>query len=250
MVARIKKYIVNIITNPNLISLVFMGKKRIINKYNLTFDLSDPLIKLRDIGFLLWGLYEKSEIRFINKYLSEYKNCNILELGGSLGIVSCIISKNISKVQHLTIVEANPELIPIIKNNMELNNFQNYSIVNAAISFESSKSQVFFQLGDSNLIGHITETQNEKSIIVPCVRLQDLKIVGPYVIICDIEGAEVGLLLNESSALKNAELIILEAHDITFNGIEYSVEVIKTMFLKLGFVILDEYGDVFVFKKI
>jgi len=40
MVARIKKYIVNIITNPTLISLVFIGKKRIINKYNLTFDLS------------------------------------------------------------------------------------------------------------------------------------------------------------------------------------------------------------------
>jgi len=119
MVAKIKKTIVNIITNPSLISLVFMGKRRIINKYNLTFDLSNPLINLRDIGFILWGLYEKSEIRFINKYLSEYRNCNILELGGSLGIVSCIISKNISKTQHLTIVEANPELVPIIKSNME-----------------------------------------------------------------------------------------------------------------------------------
>ena len=227
-----------------------MGKRRIINKYNLTFDLSNPLINLRDIGFILWGLYEKSEIRFINKYLSEYRNCNILELGGSLGIVSCIISKNISKTQHLTIVEANPELVPIIKSNMELNNINNYNIVNAAISFESFNSQVFFQLGESNLIGHITETQNEKSIIVPCVRFQDLKIVGPYVIICDIEGAEVGLLLNESSALKNAELIIIEAHNITFNDVEYSVEVIKAMFLKLGFVILEEYGDVFVFKKI
>jgi hypothetical protein len=69
---------------------------------------------------LFWGIYESAEIRFINQYLLN--NLDVIELGSSLGLVSCCIAKNMLFDRRLICVEANPEMLSQIRRNLSLNN--------------------------------------------------------------------------------------------------------------------------------
>ena len=246
---KVKSAIASLITLPFIGECIRNRPGNHLNKHGLKFDLSNKIISARDIGFFYWGLYEKAEIKFINKYLSNHMAETVVELGGSLGIVSCVIASRLLPGQQLTVVEANPNLPPIIEKNLQLNGFENVRVINAAVPLTNAK-EVFFEVNTSSLLGRIVPGRTPHSVVVPCRKLSDIVEDGKeFILVCDIEGAEVGLLENDASVLSRAKLIIIETHNAVYNGNKITYIEIKKRFLDKGFELLDEHGAVYVLKK-
>ena len=66
------------------------------------------------------GTYEKKERYLIKKYLKPTDR--VLELGGGVGVVSCMTNKILSDPKAHIVIEANPNLIPTLETNRDRNN--------------------------------------------------------------------------------------------------------------------------------
>ena len=67
--------------------------------------------------------------------------------------------------------------------------------------------------------------------------------------ICDIEGAEIEILLKDKEALNNCKFIFIELHKTKLLNIEYSVEDLHGLIESNGFKLEDRYGSVFYYSK-
>ena len=251
MFLKIKILIAKLITMPwigNIIKFCFSGK---LKKYNLIFDISSPMMSATNVAVLYWGMYESSEIRFIQKYFND-NSLDVIELGGSLGIVSSVISKQKGSERNHIIVEANPHLIDTINKNLALNKAKNTTILNVALPMQSNSKEVYFEIGESSLVSKIVSEPNANTVAVPCKSLSNIiaeNNINNFALISDIEEAELGFLLNDSVALSKAKLIVIETHNIDFQNLNYSTEWMKAQFIDLGYTIIDAHGPVYVFQK-
>lgn len=199
--------------------------------------------------------YEESEINFVSKHMKP--DYCVIELGSSIGIMAGRIAKIIDP-NDVICIEANPQLIPIIDNNLKSNSISNYSILNFAISYQKDKSTVRFYKTRSNELGftnEIIETIRRKgitSIEVPKITLSEILKkfnIQDFILVCDIEGAEIELLIKDKNSLKKCKQIFIECHSTNFDGKYYSVDDMKSMILELGFTLLDNKGVNFVFDN-
>ncbi|MDF2454539.1 MAG: Protein of unknown function, putative methyltransferase [Cytophagaceae bacterium] len=207
----------------------------------------DPEVKNRTKALLFWRMYESSEIRFVNKYMD--KTYDTIELGGSIGAVSVQLGKKIQG-RKLISVEANKPLLDIQKQNLNANGIYGTQQVHAA--YGSKKQQVWFSTGSENTLGKIAEAGKGNGFFVDTISLE--KIVeayqlGEYALICDIEGAEIDLLLNEQETLSKCKLLIIETHRTVYKDRVYEPEEMKALLLQMGFQLLDQHGVNFVFAK-
>jgi FkbM family methyltransferase len=192
---------------------------------------------------IFWGFYESAETRLIEKYLQ--RSGVVIELGGSLGIVSSHI---VSKLNggKLIIVEANPKLLHTINRNTSLHNKRNIEVivVNKAVSYKGSS--IFLHVTENNTASRIG-SESEQSIEVACIQLSDL--VDTYVsesfsLVCDIEGCEVDILVNDTGALTNCSQIFMELHKTDYNGRKYTTEDVLEKLCGLGFELVERDGNV------
>jgi len=146
---------------------------------------------------LFWGIYESCELRFVQRYIR--RDLDVVELGASIGGVTCHIRKRLGPDQRLLAVEANPELAALACRSLERNGLtRNVSILNWAISYEGSAS-VRFALGDSTVTGRVADQASGDAVIdVPAATLSAIlrdADIGPYALVSDIEGGEGGSTL-------------------------------------------------------
>ena len=246
MKQKIKIIIAGFLTKPFWGFLIKLGYKDFIQKDNLKFSTNSDGVGNAAIASLFFGFYESAEIRFVKKYLRS--DLSVIELGSSLGIIATY-SRAINK-NKLICVEANPSLISAIERNFQLNNIENFTIINAAIGYSD---RMFFEKGPNNVSGKLSTIFSERSIEVDMVSLNSILnkyAVGGYVLICDIEGAEAQLLKNDSEALRNCQQIIIETHEGELDGVRFSPATLKEKIINLGFILVDKYGSNFVFKKL
>ncbi|HSZ71576.1 MAG TPA: FkbM family methyltransferase [Cytophagaceae bacterium] len=204
-------------------------------------------VKPKTKALLFWKMYESAEVRFVNRYLSD--QYDVIELGGSIGAVSAQLGKKISN-RKLISLEANAALIEIQRQNLITNGITNFELVHAAYGSEQKK--IWFTLGEETTLGKIGEANQGNGFFVDSVSLQSLITqfqLKEYVLVCDIEGAEIDLLMNEQDALANCKLLIIETHDALYKNIGYSSENMKELLLQMGFRMIDQYGVNFVMAK-
>jgi hypothetical protein len=67
----------------------------------------------------VFGEYEAGEQKLIRQFLRT--DDRVIELGGCIGVLSCLVNSRLESRTHHLVVEANPELIPILRRNRELN---------------------------------------------------------------------------------------------------------------------------------
>src|SRR3569623_1218634 len=99
---------------------------------------------------LFWGIYESSEIRFIQQYLRP--DLDVVELSSSLGVVASHIAQRIAG-RRLICVEANPSLKETIQANLRANaGAVDCRVVEAAIDYDATGAGVTgFVKGRNNL---------------------------------------------------------------------------------------------------
>lgn len=186
--------------------VLLLGNKTRIN--GLAFIIPnecDPLTFFK----LILNRYERSEIKLL-KYLNS--GDGVIELGGSIGVVSNLINKKIENKESHIVIEPNPLAIYYSEINKSINN-SGYKILMGAIGEEKTTliniSKDF--LGSS---GFVKYNNHAYTTSVNCISLNSIiKILQRYdrlVLIMDIEGAESIVVRDDS--LKKCDLIIMERH--------------------------------------
>ena len=193
--------------------------------------------------------YEAPEAEMVHKYLTV--GMDVIELGGCYGIISALIRKQIGPDAKHIIVEADPSLAKICACNANLENTNNLAdIVVAAVDYSGAK-EIIFAPGPNAHAGRVANS-GEAGFTVPTTTLteQVSKLSkNEYVLICDIEGAELDLFQNEQTALSRAYLLILETHPKIYPRKKLDYQEIKKNIEHLGFVEVDKSGTVVCFAS-
>lgn len=240
----LKKKITDLLCNTSVGRIIYkLSNGKIPSLRNLPYKFFVPLAHSNHTihASIFWGFYESAEIRLINKFLNQ--NLPVIELGGSLGIVSCFILHKLNSNTSLTIVEANGFLIPTIGKNIQMHNTKNVptTIIHKAIAY--SNSFIYMDITDDNTTSTISENR-QAGTMVEGIQLNNIITGKPYSLVCDIEGGEVALLLEDKAALKGCFQLFMELHETTYKGIYYSREDLLNILMMDGFTLRSRDGNV------
>jgi FkbM family methyltransferase len=177
-------------------------------------------------------------------------DCDVIELGGSLGVISCTIRRRIDPARRQFIVEADPRLAKALRRNLAINHCDaNVDVIEAAISYDPGDT-VSFALGESSVSGRVAaDAGSLPTIEVPACTLSQLierHNLTDFALVSDIEGVEWRILKNDLEALASARMIVMETHDSPGNG---SYEDLIVALQATGrFDLIDRHGPVVVLK--
>ena len=163
--------------------------------------------------------YEKEEINMILSTIPHklFKDLNVIEIGGCLGVVSVISNHLLVNKKNHVIIEANPELLPILEFNKKINN-SCFNIEHCIISKNdnSTKFKVYDKVVAGSAHRRDNRESNERIYNVKNKTLESL--VNKYCtfdcIIIDIEGGELDFLIENTDYIRNqVKYIIIEIHE-------------------------------------
>ncbi|MCP9480875.1 FkbM family methyltransferase [Shimia sp. CNT1-13L.2] len=223
---------------------LIVGDKYSVHGVTVTVPLSvDP-----EIRYLLARRrpYEDPEARFVRAHVEM--GTHVVELGGSIGVVSALIRKAIGPQAKHVIVEANPALAAVCKVNASATaNPGCVEVIEAAVDY-SGAEQVMFDFGHNAHTGRVSD----QGVPVPTTTLGTVAASlpsGPAVLVCDIEGAELSLIFSDTAALERFETVILETHPHAYpDGFE-DLDRMLTHLAAQGFAQIDSADDVVIYKR-
>jgi FkbM family methyltransferase len=206
------------------------------------FDLSSPVIMTpQKAGFWL-GNYEMQE-RIAVQQIPDL-GLPVVELGGGIGVVSCVTSKHFGNPTAHVVVEANPNMIAVLERQRALNG-SNFSVLSAHLAYQAA--EVPFHVNAKFLASSAFDQSDQHGHIinVPAISLRailDQHGFDKIVLICDIEGAEASLFDEESDLIASrVKYLVLEFHP-KLTGREV-VETIRDKLKQIGFTHLYQGKD-------
>jgi len=155
-----------------------------------------------------WNVYQANK--------DEYKNANILDIGGHYGLYTYLCHTLGAK--NIVAVEANPyNYLHFIKNTLDI---PNVKVINAAVSNESGKIVTIDNNSEKSTVG-------KGDINVATVTLKDVVQIFPenedIILKMDIEGAEYNALYNTSTdVLRRFSSIAIEMHEFPDSGHKFN----------------------------
>ena len=170
------------------------------------------MLSLRDasprVRFALLTGYETDDARLCSKYLTS--DDRVLELGSSIGFIALHCLKNVG-IADFAMVEANSNLLPVMRENFALNDIGMPTYLNVAAAEQDGEmnfnvSRDYFASSLTNVSGAATPVA-VKAQTIPSIIAQ--LPFGPNVLIMDIEGAEVSIPIEH---LAPFDKIIVELH--------------------------------------
>lgn len=199
---------------------------------------------------LLRGRYELDEAAMIEAHLGT--DLPVIELGGSLGVVSRLIRSRIGPAQRHIVVEANPAIAPICAANAARDAAAGATeFVCAAVAYGAPT--VRFAVHRDIHSSGLAATGPVTSVEVPTVSLKDLVArlgaAAPYALVSDIEGGEFAIFERESEALAGLRLAILEIHPDAYAADGRSTEEFMALAAGHGLRVIDRQADVLVLRR-
>jgi FkbM family methyltransferase len=203
------------------------------------------------VAFIYFGIYERAEIDLVAQFLP--RDCDVVELGASLGVNSCNIASKLMPGCRLISVEADPVLADLAARTMARNGYDGTAnVVCAAVDY-SGMSRTMLYRGDDTLSANTLGVRGAGGEIevetITLRQILDDHAIDDYSLVTDIEGAELALLLNEEEALKRCRAIIMEIAPCSFRGEFYSRDRIRDAIIAHGFVEAYAYGSCAAFLR-
>jgi FkbM family methyltransferase len=204
-------------------------------------------------AMLFWGFYESAEIRFIHQYFKG--DTDVVELGGSMGIVSSHLASLQQNGKKLVIVEANPALIDTLEENV--NSYRKpgsfVKVYNKAVSYTGQ--EIALKITEDSTESAISNQTNEGQFVkVSTIKLSDLVMENQlenFTMVCDIEGAEAEIINEDFDSLRKCKNLFIELHETNYQDKIYSINDLVTLIIdKHRFVHVDQYGPVFYFSRV
>ncbi|QDG51690.1 FkbM family methyltransferase [Persicimonas caeni] len=233
----------------NLVGAIFNDR---IPSWDCHIDTSSPRIDGPTKASVFWRLYEGSEIRFIRSQLRA--DLDVVEVGGSIGVVSCHIRRRLAPHRRLFVVEADPELATIADNNLRSNHPKaSFEVLNRAVSYHpDADGLVRFARSPANVSGRLAEDTSQDVVEVGATTLGGLveeKQIDEFVLVSDIEGAEAQLLDQDAEILRDrCRQIVIELHETQLAGTAVGIDDLVATITDLGFALDARRGPVCVFS--
>ncbi|MGL4406628.1 MAG: FkbM family methyltransferase [Notoacmeibacter sp.] len=183
--------------------------------HNIPVTVPDGL-KFSFKRLIFQGKYEEPERRLIDRFLDP--SVPVLELGGSLGIVSAYVGSLISPSTPYRIIEANPSVVTTCQLNANAARTGiKAEVVNAAIAY--GVESIAFDANPNVHISRVVDSQNAHTTTIINVRAttlgaeaKTLASDGAFTAIIDVEGMELDIFEHDVAALQNCKLAIVEFH--------------------------------------
>ena len=176
----------------------------------LSFSVNNPAISTRMKRHFLSDQYEKPERTAIKQFLNA--DLPVVEFGGAIGVVACHANKMLRNPQHHVVIEANPDLLPLLEANRDRNGCR-FTVLHRAIAYGSD--EITFNINQDFWASNLGYSTN-RSLRVPTISLQEIvKQFGfeRCSLICDIEGAEIALVQHEAETIqRKVATLIIEVH--------------------------------------
>ena len=205
---------------------ILVGRvRRIFPKVPIPFRLPfGAWFMLRDSALdsaLLWGCFEKAELRFVEKCLAP--GMCVLDIGAHHGLYTLLASKRVGSGGKVIAFEPSPRERRLLARNLRLNSASNAQIEPFALGHEPSKAELFLVQGGEDGCNSLrppavtastkTETVDVKSLDG---YLEKAGIVKVDFVKLDVEGAEREVLLGAQRLLGVASrpVILAEVQDL------------------------------------
>ena len=198
---------------------------------DITINYPKNLVPLNQRSRFFDRSYEKEEYSLCQKYIDE--NDIVIELGGCIGFISCVINKKLRNQLNHVVLEPNPKLINHIIQNKETNRCF-FQVENKIIS-KKKKEKLFL---NHTILGSSITQKSKRFIEVEGVRFEELE--KKYnlrfnTLVLDIEGAEYELIKNINFKQFNFKKIIVEFHDFANILRKKDVDYCKNKLKSAGF---------------
>jgi FkbM family methyltransferase len=233
-----------------LIGRIVEWRSNIVHVDGLRFNVDHPVITRGVKGLFVLNRYETPERDALRTYINP--TLPVIELGASIGVISCLTNKKLLHPSKHVVVEANPDLIPLLELNRELNGCC-FTVLHAAVSY--SAEEVEFLISDSILASSATRMDGRfkisRKVKIPTISLQDIldKFGFPEcTLICDIECGEVDLVYQEIDTIKkHVSTILMEIHNTTLD--QQTVDSVVRTLNDAGFTLAHRIRKTYVFIR-
>jgi FkbM family methyltransferase len=193
--------------------------------------------------WLLNGEYEGPERFAAKRYVR--RDIPVVEFGGSLGVVSCLLNRRLKNPANHVVVEANPQILPTLIENRDRNHCK-FEILHGAAGGVGKTVRIY--IGESVLASSAITTSPE-SVEVAAFTLAEIlqsRGFGRCALMCDIEGSELEIIRAEMDTLRSrVEVFVVEFHP-DINGLK-PVEEARLLLKDHGFAEAWHQKDVFVY---
>ena len=145
----------------------------------------------------------------------------IIDGGAHLGLATAYF-KWLYPEAHLWAFEPNPDLYRLLQKNIQANDFEDVTVINAALSSQTGKRPFFvddtdwrwYSVGSFRRGAWSGEQKRQREIIVKTVKLSDFvqKMSTVDLLKLDIEGAEMSVLLSLKNQLQRVKNLVFEFH--------------------------------------
>ena len=201
---RIKASIFDTLIASPALSRWAAGTDGIVKSRGLRFDVSGDHI--RHAAAIRLGLYERAERYMAASFYEGTRD--VVELGASIGVISCELARQRRPGIRLIAVEAEPSLAERALRNLNLNGLALTHVENCAIDYSGATSVGFS--GGLGLAGRLSDSGNLKVPARTLSGVLEKYAVGEFDLVMDIEGAEDAVLRNEFDALQRCRRILCE----------------------------------------
>jgi FkbM family methyltransferase len=207
------------------------------------FNLDSPSIQRKNR--FLFNHYEPAERLAAQKFLDP--SLAVIELGGAIGILSCIVNRRLSSPERHVTIEANPELLGLLADN-KLRNGSKFHIVHSAIAYGAP--ELTFYINANFTASSLTRSEG-RAVLVPATtlgRIADEYCFNRFTLFCDIEGGERDLIQQEADVLRTrVSMLFIEIHSEIFgdHGCRGMTDELK----RAAFDLIFKSGDDYVFRN-
>lgn len=228
--------------------------RRHVARHGWRFDFHGREVVLPELsnpGFasaLLRGKYEREEAELIGRHLPAH--VPVIELGGSLGIVSGLIRSRLDAATPHVVLEANPDIIDICRRNAG-DDPAVTTVVNGALAYDAPK--VRFPVGGNIHANRLGAAENGRVAEVEAFTLAALwhRLGSPsgFSLVSDVEGAELDIVRREPEVVAKAGLVVMELHPAAYPQGRQDEAALLTAMDGMGFELLERLGDVCAWRR-
>jgi FkbM family methyltransferase len=185
--------------------------------------------------------YELPERQLILKHLAP--DSHVLELGGCIGVVSCLVNSLLTDRHAHIVVEANPFLIPFLERNRDVNGAK-FSVEHCVVTRATEAILSLAADMDSSKAG-------DHGLTVPTLTCENIEAryqLSFDTLVMDIEGAESEFIKENRLLFQKVKLIVVEFHP-SIRGVA-ETEGLRKLLVEYGLTKVDHKLTTEVYRRV